>query len=139
MKHPIRLTLLGLVILVAVVIGPTALRAFLTFGYEDAIHSDYFPVIAALDRYCADKGHAPGSLDALVPDYLEALPTLTKRITDIQLRSSPLEPNWRLTLTSNATGTLRHYIAESGMPLNEQEQSEVVLQYHDRWYVLEPE
>lgn len=104
-------------VIVCIVVYSVA-KAWRNFSIEDSIHAEFYPLISALDQFC-DKNHrAPETLNDLVPEYLNEIPSL-RRVSEVRYRSEPNEPRWRLTLVSQATGDLRYYIADAGIPLSE--------------------
>ena len=137
MKRAIFGTLGVLLLAIVGIVGYSVIQSLRYYDIEGSIHAEFYPLIPALDRYCEKNRKAPETLNDLVPEYLNEIPSL-RRVSDIRYRSEPNEPRWRLTLVSQATGDLRYYIAETGIPLSELEKKEVVLQYHSRWSVLEP-
>lgn len=121
-----------------VIVGNSVFQAWRYYDIEGSIHAQFYPLISALDRYCAKNRNAPAKLDDLIPEYIDEVPSFG-RVAEIRYHSEPDEPRWRLTLVSRATGELRYYIAETGIPLSEHEKQDLVLEYHSRWSVLEPE
>jgi hypothetical protein len=113
-------------------------RTVWTFGVEDKIHAAFYPVIRALDHYSKEHGNPPEGLNVLCPEYLEEVPS-SMLVSEVRYQRLPNKHGWRLILESRATGNHRLYIAEDGMPLSDKESRDVVLHYHHRWFVREPQ
>ena len=137
MKRAILGTVLALLLAVVAFVAYSITQSLHYYDIEGSIHAAFYPLIPALDRYSEEHQKAPDELDDLVPDYLDEIPALG-RVSDVRYTHEQGKPHWRLTLESLATGDKRLYIAESGMPLSEDEKRDLVLQYHSRWNVLEP-
>jgi hypothetical protein len=137
MKRAIIGTLGFILFAIVGIVGYFVIQPLRYYHIEGSIHAEFYPLIPALDGYCDVNRKAPEKLEDLVPEYLNELPSLGK-VSEIRYRYEPKEPRWRLTLVSEATGDLRYYIAETGIPLSELEKKDLVLRYHSRWSVLEP-
>lgn len=112
----------ALVLLVVCFFGYAYYRAFKLFGEEDMVSITYTPVVKALDAYKDAKGAFPAELGALVPEYLEEIPSM-RGMLRIQYTPSESRDSCALKLYSRTCGERRVYTSVLGRELNEAEKA----------------
>jgi hypothetical protein len=61
----------------------------LAIAQTHANQREAIPIVQALDAYCHANGAVPATLEGLVPDYLEALPTIRQGVMNSAIRYLP--------------------------------------------------
>lgn len=107
---------------------------------EVSVHSDYYPVVRSIEKFCEKNGHAPNDIEQLYPNYLDYPPSYilsTKSASNISYEVSEDRSEWRLIVESYKTGSRRLYISVDGIPLSEDEKKQLKRSL-SCWDVLEP-
>ena len=110
-------------------------RSFHAFSVEDRIHATFFPVANALYRYADEQGHPAQTLDALVPEYLVAIPS--SPLSDAPSYSIAADnQTWELSIHSRALPQPRFYICRSTQQFTPEEMHRIIIRYHSTWAVF---
>lgn len=116
-------------------VGAEGYRAMHAFSVEDRIHATFFPVTQALYRYAEEQGHPAKTLGALLPKYLDALPT--SPLTDALNYSVAADgQTWELSIHSRTLPHPRLYVCRSSQQYAPEEMRRVIFQYHVTWTVF---
>ena len=90
----IELMVVMAIIVILTTIGMAQYRASVIHANEAVLKEDLFGFRNAIDQYYADKGHYPGTLDALVSDgYVRKLPEDPFTRSTSSWQTVPAEPD----------------------------------------------
>lgn len=117
------------------VVGVPVYQRIRAFSVEDSIHGTFFPVTAALYRYQDEHGSPADSLSALVPEYLNAIPS-SILADPPHYKVSPDTKSWELLIYSRALAQPRNYICRSTQVFTPEERRRLLIQYHSVWAVF---
>lgn len=136
-KKTIWILVIGLCLLLALVggIGIPIYQRVRTFSIENSVHSTFFPVTSALYTYQQEHGRPAESLAALIPKYINAIPS--SKLTDSPTyRILPDGQSWELTIHSSTLSQPRLYICRSTQHFTPEETRRIIIQYHSTWTVF---
>jgi hypothetical protein len=130
----LRIVLWGLLTGV-VIFGLLFYQVVRKFAVEDEIHAVFYPVANALYRYRSERGIPAAAMDALVPDYLSAIPS-NRLVDSVTYHLLPDGQSWELAMHSHALDPPRTYLCRSTQNFTPEEERRIILRYHSVWAVL---
>jgi general secretion pathway protein G len=112
-------TIIELLVVVSIIVilatmGMTQYRQSVIYAREGVLKEDLFRLRDAIDQYYADKGHYPGTLDALVSDgYVRKIPEDPFTKNNSSWQTVPAEPD-----PNNPTAEAGVFDVKSGSDAN---------------------
>lgn len=104
------------------------------FRVEEKVHKAYSPVVWALYDYEEDNGVRAPSLQALIPRYIESLPSLPFVISEeYSLRD---RGDWQFDVRVRLCGEVRVFRSRGSNSYSEQDDCEYLGNLHGVWFVL---
>lgn len=93
-----------------------------SFFAEDAITHSGHTIVSAITEYEKENGSAPGLLSDLIPEYLDAIPSIPE-VDRIEYDSNQDQDVWVLRLYSSTFREPREFLYRSDFTLTEEEEA----------------
>ncbi len=138
MKRKTKLLLTVLVIIMTILfLGIYRIYYVVTWlKIEDELYHKYSPIILAIRDYEKSEKIAPGTLNELVPEYLEKLPE-PDDAESFHYSNKVIKNRWELKIHSRKRNVNRTYVVRSDDYYSENERKSTLKIYHVEWRILE--